>query len=275
VLTNNHVVKDAREIRVTLFNGETMSADLVGQDPENDIAVLKIPAGPDLLHPVTLGDSNRVRVGQKIYAIGNPFGLERTLTVGIVSSLNRTLQSTRRRTIKSVIQIDAALNQGNSGGPLLDSRGRLIGMNTAIASLTGENTGVGFAIPVNTIRRVVPQLIEKGRVIRPDIGIARVLVTDGGLVIVTLAPGGPAEQAGLSGFRLVRRQRQRGRYVYEETYIDHSRADLIVAVEGQKVRSVDDFLTIIESKQPGETVVVTVVRDNRPLDVSVTLGVEE
>jgi S1-C subfamily serine protease len=258
-----------------LFNGESSSAELVGADPEHDIAVLKIQSPAAALHPVTLGDSTRLRVGQKVYAIGNPFGLERTLTVGIISSLNRQLPSTAHRTIKSVIQIDAALNRGNTGGPLLDSRGRLIGMNTAIASTTGENTGVGFAIPVNTVRRVVPQLIENGRVIRPDIGITRVLVADEGLVLVTLAPGGPAEQAGLQGFRAVRRQRRRGRYVYEETYVDHTHADLIVAVEGKKVDSVDDLLTLIESKRPGEKATVTVVRDGRRVHVPVTLGIAQ
>ncbi|MCA9225965.1 MAG: trypsin-like peptidase domain-containing protein, partial [Planctomycetales bacterium] len=220
ILTNFHVIEGAQEARVTLFNGESFVAEIVGQEPDNDMAVLRIEAPADVLFPVTLGDSGYLKVGQKIYAIGNPFGLERTLTVGIISSLNRQLPSRNRRMMKSIIQIDAALNRGNSGGPLLNSHSELIGMNTAIASSTGENTGVGFAIPVSTIRRVVPQLIENGRVIRPEIGITRVLQTEGGLVIVSVADGGPADQAGLQGFKAVRTQRRRGPFVYEETRID-------------------------------------------------------
>ena len=174
--------------------------------------------------------------------------------------------------MKSIIQIDAALNQGNSGGPLLDSRGRLIGMNTAIASRTGENTGVGFAIPVNNIQRVVPQLIDNGRVIRPDIGITRVYQIEEGLVIATLAAGGPAEQAGLRGFRLIRQPRRRGPFVYEETQIDRSYADLIIAIDEQRVRTADDLLSAIEAKRPGDSVVLTVIREGRELRVPVTLG---
>jgi S1-C subfamily serine protease len=272
VLTNSHVIEGAREIRVTLFNGETFSASLMGADPVYDIAVLKIDAPAELLFPVQFGNSNNLRVGQKVFAIGNPFGLERTMTVGIISSLNRSLPSRKSRTMKSIIQIDAALNQGNSGGPLLDSRGRLIGMNTAIASRTGENTGVGFAIPVNNIQRVVPQLIENGRVIRPDVGITRVYQVERGLVIATLAPGGPAERAGLRGFRLVRQQQRRGPFVYEETQIDRSYADLIIAVDGERVRLADDLLSLIERKRPGEQVVLTVIREGRELQVPVVLG---
>jgi S1-C subfamily serine protease len=192
ILTNYHVVEDAKEIQVTLFDSKNYDAHLVGRDPVSDVAVIKIDAPPDSLYPVTLGDSAHLRVGQRVFAIGNPFGLERTLTTGIISSLNRELPTRNSRTIKSVIQIDAAINPGNSGGPLLDSHGRLIGMNTAIASKTGQNTGVGFAIPVGMIGRVVPQLIEKGKVTRPEIGISRVYQTEVGLLIATLVPGGPA-----------------------------------------------------------------------------------
>jgi S1-C subfamily serine protease len=266
------VIEGAREIRVTLFNGETFQASLMGADPVYDIAVLKIDAPADTLYPVQFGNSNNLRVGQKVFAIGNPFGLERTMTVGIISSLNRSLPSRKARMMKSIIQIDAALNQGNSGGPLLDSRARLIGMNTAIASRTGENTGVGFAIPVNNIQRVVPQLIENGRVIRPDIGITRVYQTENGLVIATLATGGPAERAGLRGFRLVRQQQRRGPFVYEETQIDRSHADLIVAIDSVPIRSADDLLSVIESKRPGEQVVLTVIREGRETQVPVILG---
>jgi S1-C subfamily serine protease len=220
ILTNLHVVEGAREIRVTLDNGEDFEAGLVGQDPVNDIAVLRIAAPTEMLHPVQFGTSQSLRVGQKVFAIGNPFGLDRTLTVGIISSLNRSIPSHNGRTMKSIIQIDAALNRGNSGGPLLNSRGLLIGMNTAIASNTGENTGVGFAIPAGTIQRVVPQLIEKGRVIRPTAGIVHTHPTEAGLVVAALLPGGPAEQAGLRGFRVLRQQRQRGAFLYERTVVD-------------------------------------------------------
>ncbi len=275
ILTNYHVVQGAREIRVTLYDGETYEATLVGRDPPNDIAVLKIDAPEETLFPIEPGRSTRLRVGQKCFAIGNPFGLERTLTVGIISSLNRTLPSRTGRTMKSIIQIDAALNRGNSGGPLLDSHGRLIGMNTAIASETGENTGVGFAIPVDTIRRVIPQLIENGRVIRPDVGITRVYQTEHGLVIATLAKDGPAERAGLRGFRIVREQRRRGPIVYEQTRIDRSHADLITAVDGEEVRTTDDLLEIIERKRPGDEVVVTVVREGREANIPVRLGAGE
>lgn len=275
ILTNNHVIDGAGEIRVTLFNGETYPAALVGQDAVNDIAVIRIDASPDLLHPVEFGDSERLRVGQKVYAIGNPFGLERTLTTGIISSLNRQLPSQAGRTMKSIIQIDAALNRGNSGGPLLDSQGRFIGMNTAIASQTGANTGVGFAIPVSTVRRVVPQLLEHGRVIRADIGITRVYQTEKGLLIVSTAQGGPAERAGLQGFRLVRKENRRGPFVFSETHIDPDSADLIVAVDGQKIRTVDELLTLVENKRPGEEAVVTVVRNGREMQVPVVLGAGE
>jgi len=270
ILTNLHVIEGAREIRVTIHNGETYEAGLVGQDPLNDIAVLRIAAPAENLHPISMGNSDRLRVGQKIYAIGNPFGLERTLTTGIVSSLNRTLPSQDKRQIRSIIQIDAALNQGNSGGPLLDSRGEMIGMNTAIASRTGENTGVGFAIPASTIRRVVPQLLESGRVIRPESGI-EAIQTDQGLVVAALTPGGPGEQAGLRGFRMIREQRQRGAYLYERTRVDQSTADIIVAVNGTKVLTRDDFLTQIEQSQPKETVTITIERQGVAQEIALTL----
>jgi S1-C subfamily serine protease len=272
ILTNYHVVEGAQEIRVTLHSGEAYDASLVGFDPPNDTAVLRINASAEELVPIQLGDSSRLRVGQIVYAIGNPFGLERTMTTGIISSLNRSLQTRGDRSMKSIIQLDAALNRGNSGGPLLDTRGRLIGMNTAIASSTGENTGVGFAIPSDTIKRVVPQLIEKGRVIRPDAGINRVAVTEKGLQIATLEPGGPAERAGLRAFRIIREQQRRGPFTYEQRKIDRSHADTVVAVDGEKATTTDAFLSLIERHRPGDRAVITVLRDGQLVDVPVTLS---
>ena len=275
ILTNNHVIDGAQEIRVTLAGGDSFDAVVVGRDAANDMAVLKIDAPAELLNPIELGDSSKLRVGQHIYAIGNPFGLERTMTTGIISSLNRSLPTKTGRTMKSIIQIDAALNRGNSGGPLLDSRGRLIGMNTAIASSTGENTGVGFAIPVDTIKRVAAQLIESGRVIRADAGISHVLPTERGLLVVMLTPGGPAERAGLRGFRIVREQERRGPFVVEKKKVDRSQADLIVSVDGEKVTSPDEFLSLIEQHRPGERAILGIVRGGSVVEVPVTLTSEE
>ncbi|REJ64574.1 MAG: PDZ domain-containing protein [Planctomycetota bacterium] len=275
ILTNYHVVEGAREVDVTLFDGSTYEAAPVGLDPNTDMAVIKIDAPATSLHPVEFGDSSALRVGQRVFAIGNPFGLERTLTVGIVSSLNRSIRSRNNRTIHSIIQTDAAINPGNSGGPLLDSSGRLIGMNTAIASRTGQSAGVGFAIPVSAVSRIAPQLIADGRVSRASIGITRVMETDVGLVIASLDREGPAATAGLQGFSL-RRQRRRTRFGVEEVVtIDRSTADIIVAVDGQRITSADQFLQLIESHQPGDEVSLSVVRDNRRVDVPVTLDAAE
>jgi S1-C subfamily serine protease len=275
LLTNYHVVENASEIDVLLFDGSSHAATLVGHDPATDVAVLKVDAPEQLLHPVTFGSSTDLRVGQRVFAIGNPFGLERTLTTGIISSLNRSLPTRGGRTIKSIIQTDAAINPGNSGGPLLDSRATLIGMNTAIASRTGQSSGVGFAIPVATLARIVPQLIANGRVVRPDAGIARVYQSDAGLLVAAVVPGGPAERAGVRGFRVVRERRRQGPFVSEVTRIDRAGADRIVAVAGEPIRSVDEFLGVVESKNPGETVLFSVEREGRRLEIPVVLGAEE
>ncbi|MBN2023611.1 MAG: trypsin-like peptidase domain-containing protein [Pirellulales bacterium] len=276
ILTNFHVIDGARDVQVTLFDGKTHEAKLVGIDPPTDVAVIQIDAPAESLFPVTFGNSTGLRVGQRVFAIGNPFGFERTLTTGIISSLNRSIPARRGdRKIKSLIQIDAAINPGNSGGPLLDSRGRMIGMNTAIASRTGESAGVGFAIPVNTIGRVMPQLIEHGRVVRADIGILTVYQMRQGLLVKDLEPGGPAEQAGLRGPQVVRRRKQQGPIVYEYQTLDRSAADLIVAIDGQKIADADELLTQVESKQPGDEVVLTIIRGGREMKVPVRLSADE
>jgi S1-C subfamily serine protease len=276
IVTNYHVIDGAKEIQVTLFDGKTYDAKLVGGDPPSDVAVLRVEAPSESLYPVAYGDSTRLRVGQRVYAIGNPFGLERTLSSGIISSLNRSLPNRNtNRSLRQMIQIDAAINPGNSGGPLLDSHSRVIGMNTAIASKSGTSAGVGFAIPVNTIARVVPQLIRDGRVVRPDIGIARVYQTEKGLLLATLVPGGAAERAGLQGPKVIRRTKRQGPFVYEYQTVDRSAADLIVAVDGTKILTADDFLSGIERRQPGEQVMLTIVRAGREMNVPVKLDAGE
>ena len=271
ILTNYHVIENARAVTVTLFDGNTYDAEFIGADPVNDVAVIKVDAPDEVVVPATFGDSGKLLVGMHTYAIGNPFGLERTLSHGMISSLNRSLRLHRDRTVKSIIQIDADINPGNSGGPLLDSHGLIIGMNTAIASNTGQSAGVGFAIPANMIVRVIPQLIEHGRVIRPEIGIARVYETDKGLLIARLTPGGAAEKAGLRGPKVTRERR--GPFIVEKT--DRASADRIVAVDGRRVETVDGFLSYVESQKPGQTVKLTVIRDGRRVQIPVTLGGEQ
>jgi len=268
IVTNWHVVADARNIGVTLYNGETYEARVVGYDPPNDIAIIKIDAPDGVLFPITMGDSSKLKVGMRVLAIGNPFELERTLTTGIVSSLNRSIQVQENWSIKSIIQIDASINPGNSGGPLLDLHGRLIGINTAIASRTGQSAGVGFAIPVNLVSRVVPELIAHGRVYRAEIGIQRVFETEEGLLVERLTPAGAAEQSGVQGPTLLRQRR--GPFVFER--LDRSSADLIIAVDGKKVQTVADFREAIESLKPGDIVQLTVLRQDQQINVRVQLG---
>ncbi len=275
VLTNFHVVDGAREIQALLYDGSSHAAKVIGVDPATDVAVIKLEAPEAILHPVAFGTSNDLRVGQRVFAIGNPFGLERTLTTGIISSLNRSLPTRTGRTIKSIIQTDAAINPGNSGGPLVDSGSQLIGMTTAIASRTGQSAGVGFAIPVGTLTRIVPQLIAQGKVVRPDAGIARVYQSDAGLVVAELAPDGPAERAGIRGFKVIRERRRQGPFTVETTRVDRSGADLIVAVAGQAVRNADDFLSAVESRNPGEQVLITVQREGHRLEIPVLLDAEK
>lgn len=272
VLTNYHVVEDAREIQVTLSSGKSYSAEVVGTDPDQDIAVLKIDAPANELFPVLMGTSDGLRVGQRVYTLGNPFGLDGTLTTGIISNLNRTLPSRTGREMKSIIQTDAAMNPGNSGGPLLDTSGQMIGMNVAIATKSGQSAGLGFAIPVNRIRQIVPQLIEHGKVIRADIGIIAVNEMDAGLQIVQVNRGGPADRAGLRGWRTVRREVRRGPLTYVVEQEDRSSADIIVAVDGVPVESASAFVERIEQHRPGDRIVLDILRGGEHVDIPVELG---
>lgn len=272
ILTNYHVIEGANNVSVTLASGKDYDSELVGQDPDNDVAVLKINAPPEELFPVPIGTSDNLRVGQRVYTLGNPFGLGGTLTTGIISNLNRTLPSRTGREIKSIIQTDAAMNPGNSGGPLLDTSGRMIGMDVAIATKTGQSAGLGFAIPINRIRQIVPQLIERGKVVRADIGIVAVKEMDKGLQIVQVNKGGAAEKAGLQGWKNVRRRVTRGPLVYDVERHDPSGADVVVAMDGQRVETAAAFLEKIEEHQPGDQVVLTIMRQGRQVQVPVTLG---
>ena len=278
ILTNSHVISGVDNIMVTLFTGESYPVTIVGEDPITDLAVLKISAPTGDLLPAKLTDSSRLLVGQKIFAIGNPFGLERTLTSGLISSLDRTIpgRQGRARAIKGAIQIDAAINPGNSGGALLDTQGRMIGINTAIASKSGGSHGVGFAIPTNTISRIVPQLIKSGKVIRGDIGIAQTKdhERDGtkGVLVAVVTPKGAAEKAGLRGPRVVReRSLIRGAVVIQQPKVDLEAADLIVAANGVETKKTVDFTAIIDDHKPGDRVVLDVIRGGNRVQLPVVL----
>lgn len=269
ILTNFHVVNGAKEINVALYNGKTYTATMIGADQLNDLAVIQIDAPEDELFPIALGSSRSLRVGMRVFALGNPFGLERTLTTGIISSLNRSLQIHGHWKIKSIIQIDAAINPGSSGGPLLDSHGWLIGINTAIATTSGQSAGVGFAIPVSLISRVVPQLLKFGKVIRPESGIEKVYQNDKGLLIAEMKPNGPAERAGLRGPKVTKSR------LPFPMKTDRNAADLIVAIDDQKVVTAEDFLSYIEGKQPGDEVTLTIVREGRRIPIPLKLTTSE
>jgi S1-C subfamily serine protease len=272
ILTNFHVIANVDEVRVTLFNGDSYDAKLVGTDSLTDLAVMQIDAPPEVLYPVTFGDSSRLLVGQQTFAIGNPFGLERTLTSGLISSLNRSIPIRRGRSIQGVIQTDAAINPGNSGGALLDTQGKLIGINTAIASRSGGSHGVGLAIPSKTILRIVPQLIGNGKVIRGEFGIDALrevspTLPNGtriqGLLILELARNGPAEKAGLRSPRV---SRERG-----IPRRDISTADIITAVDGVPTKKVVDFTAIVDERKPDDRIVLDVFREGRIIQVPLVL----
>jgi|GEM_PF-959187 len=270
ILTNHHVIERAEAIQVTLYDGTTLPAEVIGQDPPTDVAVLRVKTTPDKLVPVALGDSSTLQVGMKVLVLGNPFGLDRTLTTGIISSLDRSLKGrSDARPLKGLIQTDAAINPGNSGGPVLNSRGQVIGMSTAIYSRVGQSSGIGFAVPINSIKRILSPLITQGKVIRADLGIVQVAVTEVGLRVYRIVEGGPADLAGIRPVRIV--TERISPYTIRRR-LDTAFADIIVAIDGKKVTTVDDLLTAVEEHEPGERVTVTVLRDGELVNLLVVLG---
>jgi S1-C subfamily serine protease len=262
IITNFHVIRQGSALRVTLADRSAYAATLVGVAPEKDLAVLRIKAPREKLRPIPVGTSHDLRVGQAAHAIGNPFGLDQTLTTGVVSALGREIESLARVPIRDCIQTDAAINPGNSGGPLLDSGGRLIGVNTQIYSPSGASAGIGFAIPVDEVNWVVPDLIKFGQVRRPALGVE---LLDGarlgldGVLITRVVEGSGAAAAGLQP-------------TVGNRFGGIELGDLIVAVEGQKVRHSGDLRLALERRQPGETVKVTVIRNRREVEVPVKLS---
>jgi S1-C subfamily serine protease len=271
ILTNYHVIADARQVEVTMHNRKKYKASVIGTDPSHDLAVIQIKA-PDLI-PAVMGDSRNLQVGQKVYAIGNPFGLAGTMTRGIVSSI-RPVREPNGAYIDEAIQTDAAINPGNSGGPLMNWHGEVIGINTMILSNVGQNAGIGFAIPINTAKAVLNDLMTLGRVRRPALGVRTIpisaeladeigLPVDYGLLIVQVVPGGSADQAGLRGGT-------------ERAYLGNTPimlgGDLIVAIDGQKVESEDDLAQMMNDHRAGDSVKITVYRGKKKMDVTVSLG---
>lgn len=279
ILTNYHVIEGARQIEVTFSDETTLPAQLIGADPRNDLAVLKADAPSQLLVPVEFGTSANLQVGQRAIAIGNPFGqFGGTLTTGVISAIDRTLQGPDERQMTGIIQTDAAINSGNSGGPLLDSAGRVIGINTAIFSPSGTNVGVGFAVPVDTIRRVLPDLLTLGRYRHPWLGIRfgyRItsgladildLPVDQGILLVELYRSGPLAGIGVRGTQ-------------QEAILGNQRifigGDILTAVNGEEVTSIEDLQTLLETKyKVGDTVAVTILRGDQQTDINVTLTEE-
>jgi len=264
VVTNFHVIQNADRAEVTLADHSSWQARLVGAEPDKDLAVLKIDAPAGLLRPLSVGRSHDLKVGQHVFAIGNPFGFDQTLTTGVISALGREISSVTGRPIKGVIQTDAAINPGNSGGPLLDSAGRLIGVNTAIYSPRGAYIGIGFAVPVDTVNLIVPQLVAHGKVVKPQLGVS--IVADSlahrmgleGAIVVEVSPGSGAAHAGIRPTR----RNAAGRIVL---------GDLIVAVDGAAVRTGDDLTSLLSDHRVGDTVTVTVQRGDRREDLRVVL----
>ncbi|MEL7161386.1 MAG: trypsin-like peptidase domain-containing protein [Bacteroidota bacterium] len=260
IITNYHVIKGATKAVVTLANGKSYEATAAGVAKEKDLAVLKIEAPARELEPIPVGTSEDIRVGQAVYAIGNPFGLDQTLTTGIVSALDREINSQAGVPIRGVIQCDAAINPGNSGGPLLDSKGLLIGVNTAIYSPSGASAGIGFSIPVDVVRYVVPDLIRYGEVRRATLDVEfRQLSRGGGLAFYEVEPNGAADRAGIQGPRLT----PRGNVVV---------GDILVGINGEEVATNTDYYLTMEKFDPGEYVELNLIRDERRINVEVQLG---
>ncbi len=260
ILTNLHVIQDAQKIQITLADGQTRGARLLGHDGEYDIAVLQLRDAPNDLVAIPFGDSSRLEVGQRVLAIGNPFGLDRTLTSGIISSLNRTVKAAQGNLMKGLVQTDAAINPGNSGGPLLDADGRLIGINTAILSQSGDSAGIGFAVPINQIKKVLPELIATGRVLRPKVGWV-LADTNQGPMVRRIFKGSPAERAGLQPFE------REVETAYVRGYVrDVNRADLIYRVNGKRVFTRDEVEDIISQIAPGKSVTLTLRSGGRAND---------
>jgi S1-C subfamily serine protease len=264
IVTNNHVIEDGDRFMVSLPDGEQREARLVGKEEAKDIAVLRIEGNPGGLNPLSAGESTNLLVGQKVIAVGNPFGFDHTVTTGIVSALGRSILGSGEVTIRDMIQTDASINPGNSGGPLLNSQGELIGMNTVIYSGTGQYSGVGFAVPVDTIKKIVPQIIEFGRVIRPGLGVdfladryARRAGIEG-LVILQVQEGSKAYKAGLRGLDRDRR----GRLFAQ---------DVLTAVDDFPIKSYDDYYNVLDSYKVGDEVTLTLRRGNRERKVQFTL----
>jgi len=272
ILTNYHVIADARQVKVALHNRKTYSATIVGTDEAHDLAIIQIKA-PDLV-PMTLGDSRNLQVGQKVYAIGNPFGLAGTLTRGIVSSIRPVQEPEGGARIEEAIQTDAAINPGNSGGPLLNWHGEVIGINTMILSSVGQSAGIGFAIPINTAKAVLNDLVTLGRVRRPALGARTLpidpdlaqqlgLAADYGLLIIQVLPGGAAERAGLHGGN-------------QRAYLGNIPimvgGDLIVTIDGQQIEDQQDLAQVMNSHRAGDTIRLTIYRGKQKMDVNVSLG---
>ena len=265
IVTNFHVIKNASKAVVTLSDQNSYEAELVGYEARKDIAVLKIDAPVSALRPIPVGTSSDLKVGQSVYAIGNPFGLDQTLTTGVISALGREIQSQAGIPIRDVIQTDAAINPGNSGGPLLDSSGRLIGVNTAIYSPSGAYAGIGFSVPVDVVNWVVPDIVKYGEVRRPILGVE--LVSEqmrerdqaAGPIIMNVTPGGAAQQAGIKGMS----RDQFGR---------NQQGDIILAINGKKVESNLDLIFELEKYAPGQEITVTYQRGRKKVDVDLRLG---
>ncbi len=263
VVTNFHVIANGNRASVTLNDNSTYPATIVGKAPDKDLAVLHIDVAPSKLHRILIGESSKLKVGQKVLAIGNPFGLDQTLTTGVISGLGREIKSVSGRPIYDVIQTDASINPGNSGGPLLDSSGRLIGINTAIYSPSGANAGIGFAVPVDTITATVPQLIKSGKLTRPGLGINilsdQIAQQQGikGVVILGVAQGGAAEAAGIVGT--------------QQTPDGTVLGDVIVAIDTTPIKNSTDLYKILDAHKVGDAVDLTVEKDGKSRTVKVTL----